>query len=90
MEELVAEGLVRNIGCSNIGPTLLRDVCNYSKVRPAVLQVEIHPHNTQDNLVKYCKQQNIAVTAYSSFGGGSYVEMGMCKEAETVLVDPIL
>lgn len=59
-------------------------------VRPAVLQVEVHPHNTQNNLVKFCRLQNIAVTAYSSFGGGSYVEMGMCKEAETVLVDPIL
>jgi len=37
IEELVAEGLVKNIGCSNIGPTLLRDVCNYAKVKPSVL-----------------------------------------------------
>ena len=89
VEELVAAGLVRNIGCSNIGPTMLRDVCNYAKVQPAVLQVEMHPHNTQEKLLKFCQQKNIAVTAYSSFGGGSYVEMGMCKEAETVLVDPL-
>jgi diketogulonate reductase-like aldo/keto reductase len=37
MEELVAEGLVKNIGCSNIGTTMLRDVTNYAKVQPAVL-----------------------------------------------------
>jgi diketogulonate reductase-like aldo/keto reductase len=37
MEELVKEGLVKNIGCSNIGVTLLRDVCNYAKIKPAVL-----------------------------------------------------
>jgi len=51
MEELVAEGLVRNIGVCNIGTCMLRDVCNYAKVKPAVLQVELHPYNTQDKLL---------------------------------------
>ena len=37
MEELVKEGLVKNIGCSNIGVTMLRDVLNYAEVKPAVL-----------------------------------------------------
>jgi len=46
MEELVAEGLVRNIGACNIGTSMLRQMLQYSKVRPAVLQVEMHPYNT--------------------------------------------
>ena len=46
MEELVKEGLVKNIGCCNIGTSLLRDVLSYGKVKPTVLQIEIHPHNT--------------------------------------------
>lgn len=29
MEELVKEGLVRNIGCCNIGTAMLRDVLSY-------------------------------------------------------------
>jgi D-xylose reductase len=37
MEELVKEGLVRNIGCSNIGTSMLRQVLQYAKVKPAVL-----------------------------------------------------
>ena len=37
MEELVKEGLVRNIGVSNIGVSLLRDILNYAKVKPTVL-----------------------------------------------------
>lgn len=48
MEELVEEGLVRNIGISNMGVSLLRDVLSYCKVKPTVLQVELHPYNTQD------------------------------------------
>jgi diketogulonate reductase-like aldo/keto reductase len=37
MEELVKEGLVRNIGCCNIGTAMLRDVLSYCNVKPAVL-----------------------------------------------------
>lgn len=46
MEELVKEGLVKNIGMCNIGVALLRDVLTYAKVKPSVLQVELHPYNT--------------------------------------------
>jgi len=46
MEELVKEGLVRNIGACNVGTSLLRDVLNYATIKPAVLQVELHPYLT--------------------------------------------
>jgi diketogulonate reductase-like aldo/keto reductase len=46
MEELVAEGLVKSIGVCNIGTTMLRDVLSYAKVKPAVLQIEVHPYNS--------------------------------------------
>ncbi len=44
MEELVREGLVRNIGVSNIGTTMIRQVLSYATIKPAVLQVELHPY----------------------------------------------
>jgi hypothetical protein len=37
MEELVKEGLVRSIGACNIGTSMLRQVLQYAKVKPAVL-----------------------------------------------------
>ena len=46
MEELVKEGLARSIGVSNIGTALLREVYNYSTIKPAVLQIELHPYLT--------------------------------------------
>ena len=87
MEKLVDAGLVKNIGCSNIGVQLLRDVLSYCKHKPANLQVEIHPYLTQPRLVRYCRENGISCTAYSSFGGGSYVEMGRAKEADSCLTD---
>jgi len=85
MEELAKEGLTKNIGCSNIGTTMLRDVLNYAEVKPAVLQVEMHPYNTQDKLMRFCDSKGIAVTAFSSFGAGSYVELGMATVQESCL-----
>lgn len=37
MEELVKEGLVKNIGFCNVGVSTLRDILSYAKVKPAVL-----------------------------------------------------
>jgi diketogulonate reductase-like aldo/keto reductase len=90
MEELVAEGLVRNIGFSNIGVTTLRDILSYAKVKPSVLQVELHPFNTQQKLLRFCREKGIAVTAYSSFGASSYVELGMAAADDSALVNPVV
>ena len=37
MDELVNEGLVRHIGVSNMGTSLIRDLWSYAKIKPAVL-----------------------------------------------------
>lgn len=43
MEKLVEKGLTRNIGISNFAGGLVMDVLTYAKIKPAVLQVELHP-----------------------------------------------
>lgn len=75
MEELVDKGLTKAIGVSNMGTTAVRDICSYARIQPAVLQVEIHPYNVQANLVRMCQDRGIQVTAYSSFGAMSYVDL---------------
>ncbi len=90
MEELQCAGLVKNIGVCNLNISLLRDVLSYASIRPAVPQVEIHPYLTQQKLVRYCHQENIAVTAFSPFGAGSYVPLSMADADESLHEDPAI
>ena len=88
MEELVTSGLVRNIGVCNYNTALLRDLLSYARIPPAVLQVELHPLLTQEKLVRFCKESQIAVTAFSPLGALSYVPIGMANAGESILENP--
>ena len=90
MEELVREGLVKNIGICNIGVAMLRDILQYCKIKPTVLQVEIHPYNTQEKLLKFCREKGVAVTAFSNLGAGSYVELGMATQNDSCLEEEVV
>lgn len=90
MEEIEKEGLVRNIGVSNVGTAQLRDILNYCRIKPAVLQVEMHPYLTQQKLLKYCRLKGIAVTAFSNLGASSYVSLGDAQNSESCLCDPVI
>ena len=61
---------------SNVAGALLVDILTYARIEPQVLQVELHPYLTQEPLLKLTKTLGIAVTAYSSFGPQSYLELG--------------
>ena len=90
MEELVDAGLVRNIGVCNYGTAMLREVLNMCRISPAVLQVEMHPYLTQEKLVRFCREESIAVAAFSPLGAHSYFAIGMAKPDEAVMEQPIV
>ncbi|XP_060973757.1 NADP-dependent D-sorbitol-6-phosphate dehydrogenase isoform X2 [Cannabis sativa] len=71
MEELVSMGLVRSIGISNYGVVLTRDCLAYSKIKPAVNQIETHPYFQRDSLVKFCQKHGVVVTAHTPLGGAT-------------------
>ncbi|MFN5275433.1 MAG: aldo/keto reductase [Planctomycetota bacterium] len=90
MERLVQAGLVRTVGVSNFGTSLLRDVLSYASIRPSVLQVESHPYLVQSKLLRYCQQEQIAVTAFSPLGAPSYIPLGMATASESVIEQPVV
>lgn len=88
MEELVSMGLVRSIGISNFSLLLTRDCLAYSKIKPAVNQIELHPYFQRDSLVKFCQKHGVCVTAHTPLGGSTAnVEM---FGSVSCLEDPVL
>ncbi|HEX3997582.1 MAG TPA: aldo/keto reductase, partial [Pirellulales bacterium] len=90
MEEIVRAGLTRTIGVSNFGVSLLRDLLSYAAIRPAMLQVELHPFLAQEKLLRFCREERIGVTGFSPLGAGSYVPLGMAKPEDSVLGQPVV
>lgn len=68
MEKLVDDGLVREIGVSNVPVSLLHQLLCDARIPPAVNQVELHPYLQQSKLLKYCQARNVTVQAYSPLG----------------------
>ncbi|KAJ7103373.1 NADP-dependent oxidoreductase domain-containing protein [Mycena belliarum] len=85
MEKLVDNGQAKNIGISNCQGSLIIDMLRYARIKPQVLQIELHPYLTQEALVELAKTLGIAITAYSSFGPQSYIELDMDRAAPSLL-----
>lgn len=85
MEELVSAGLVKEIGVCNYNSGLIHDLHSYAKIKPAMLQIESHPHLTQERLIRLAKSYGMAVTAFSPLASLSYVALGMAGEDDSLL-----
>lgn len=68
MEPLVQKGLVKSIGLSNFNKKQIERVLAACNIAPVNNQVECHPYLNQSKLISFCKEKNIAVTAYSPLG----------------------
>ena len=88
IESLQQLGKAKHIGVCNFGVSLLRDLLSYARIKPALMQIELHPLLTQEKLLRFCQQQNIAVTAFSPLGAQSYFSLGMAEEHESLLDHP--
>ncbi len=55
MEKLVDDGLVKHIGISNFSCEKIDDLLSYARIKPAVLQVEVHPYFRNQQVVDHCK-----------------------------------
>lgn len=89
MEELVKLGLVKSIGvCNFTGPQLI-DLLTYSKIKPALNQIELHPYLQQKHLVEFCHHNDVAVTAYSPLGSPGNV-MARNDNEPILIKDPVV
>src|SRR5579862_2468386 len=68
MERAHEAGLARSIGVSNFGVDDLGQLLAMSAVSPVVNQVQFSPYEYRKALLESCRQNEIAVEAYSPLG----------------------
>ena len=70
LEDLMAEGKIRAIGISNFYVDRMVDISNFARVKPAVNQIEIHPHHQQNEQLEWHNKYGIQLEAWAPFGEG--------------------
>ncbi|KAK8016671.1 hypothetical protein PG993_014860 [Apiospora rasikravindrae] len=73
MEELQESGKTRAIGVSNWTVDGLKKLLSFAKIKPTVNQVEIHPFLPNEELVKFCLENDVLPAAYSPLGSQDQV-----------------
>lgn len=70
LEDLMAEGKIRAIGISNFYVDRMVDIASFARVKPAVNQIEIHPHHQQNEQLEWANKYGIQLEAWAPFGEG--------------------
>ena len=74
-ETLSDEGLFDRLGVCNLTVEQIETAQDHSDVPISVLQVELHPLLSQDELRAYCADNDITVVAYAPLGNGRIFEV---------------
>lgn len=80
------QGLARHVGVSNFSAHKLEQLAAEGLERPEMNQVELHPYLQQEQLLSYCSEHAIQVTAYSPLGSSDRPD-SMKSEDEPSLLD---
>jgi len=90
MEELVDMGLVRHIGTSNMTIPKLQLVLRDARIRPAVNEMELHPHFQQPELFDFVQKNGLVPVGYSPIGSPGRPERDRTPEDTSPTEDPVI
>ena len=90
MEEAVGKGLCRTIGVSNFSIKKTGDLLPGASTPPVVNQVEVHPFFPQRELLAWCSDHDIVLTAYSPLGSGDRNPEFMRDDEPEPLKHPVI
>lgn len=74
LADLVDDGTVQHVGVSNFSKRRLESTIARSPVPIATNQIQFHPYKPQRKLLRYCQDNDVAVTAYSPLAHGAALD----------------
>jgi len=90
MEELVDLGLVRHIGTSNMTVPKLKLVLRDARIKPAVNEMELHPHFQQPELFEFVRSNGVIPVGYCPIGSPGRPERDRTAEDTVATQDPVI
>jgi diketogulonate reductase-like aldo/keto reductase len=90
LEKLADLGLVRHIGTSNMTVPKLELLLRDARIKPAVNELEMHPHMQQPELFRYLCDHGIAPIAYSPIGSPGRPERDRTPDDTVDIQDPVI
>ena len=90
MEELVDMGLVRHIGVSNMTIPKLKLLLRDARIKPAVNEMELHPHFQQPELFKFVLDHGMQPIGFCPIGSPGRPERDRTPEDTAPTEDPVI
>ena len=90
MEKLVDMGLVKHIGTSNMTIPKLQLVLRDAEIKPAVNEMEMHPHFQQPELFDFVRANGIEPIAFSPLGSPNRPERDKTPDDTVDMDDPVI
>jgi diketogulonate reductase-like aldo/keto reductase len=90
MERLVEMGLVRHIGTSNMTIPKLKLLLRDARIKPAVNEMELHPHFQQPELFEFVRANGIEPVGSCPLGSPNRPERDRTPEDTSPMEDPVI
>lgn len=84
LEKIYKSGRAKAVGVSNFGIKQLEEIKKHSGMTPIANEVEISPFLNRKNLVDYCRNNGIAVIAYSPLTHGYWLNDSKLTEIANI------
>lgn len=72
MEKQVDAGRTKTIGLSNFNESQIERIIKSARIRPSVLEVEVHVMFAQKKLVSFAQKNDMVVVGYCPLGNPGY------------------
>jgi len=90
LEKLVDLGLARHIGVSNVTIPKLELILRDARIRPAVNEMELHPHFQQPELFEFVRAHGIEPIGYCPIGSPARPERDRTPQDTVDIEDPVI
>lgn len=84
------QGLTRHVGVSNFSIRKLDRLAAAGDEMPEMNQVELHPYLQQDELLAWCREHDVLVTAYSPLGSSDRPDSMKGEDEPSLLENEVI